>query len=118
MIKNSLEMVRIAVEALREKKGRDIIALDVSERTVLTDAFIIVTGTNDRQVSALTDAVDEALTKAGFEKKNIEGYHTGKWILLDFGDLIVHVFDQESRAFYDLERIWRDAERVEIPENE
>ena len=116
MIKNSLEMVRIAVEALREKKGRDIIALDVSERTVLTDAFIIVTGTNDRQVSALTDAVDEALTKAGFEKKNVEGYHTGKWILLDFGDLIVHVFDVESRAFYDLERIWRDAERIEVPE--
>ena len=118
MNQRSLEMVRIAVNALREKKGKDIIALDVSERTVLADAFVIVTGMNDRQVSALTDAVDEALTKAGFEKKNVEGYHTGKWILLDFGDLIVHVFDVESRAFYDLERIWRDAERMEIPENE
>ena len=116
MNQTSFEMVRIAVEALREKKGKDIIALDVSERTVLTDAFIIVTGTNDRQVTALTDAVDEALTKAGFAKKNVEGYHTGIWILLDFGDLIVHVFDTESRAFYDLERIWRDAERVEVPE--
>ena len=118
MNQRSLEMVRIAVNALREKKGKDIIALDVSERTVLADAFVIATGMNDRQVSALTDAVDEALAKAGFEKKNVEGYHTGKWILLDFGDLIVHVFDVESRAFYDLERIWRDAERMEIPENE
>ena len=118
MNQTSFEMVRTAVHALREKKGRDIIALDVSERTVLCDAFVIVTGTNDRQVSALTDAVDEALTKAGFEKKNVEGYHSGKWILLDFGDLIVHVFDIESRAFYDLERIWRDAERLEIPEED
>ncbi len=117
MNQTSFEMVRIAVEALREKKGKDIIALDVSERTVLTDAFIIVTGTNDRQVAALTDAVDEALTKADFAKKNVEGYHTGKWILLDFGDLIVHVFDTESRAFYDLERIWRDAERIEVLES-
>ena len=115
MIQSSLERVRIAVEALREKKGKDIIALDVSGHTVLTDAFVIVTGANDRQVSALTDAVDEALQKAGYPKKNIEGYHSGKWILLDFGDLIVHVFDEESRSFYDLERIWGDAERVEIP---
>lgn len=116
MNQTSYEMVRVAVNALREKKGKDIIALDVSERTVLCDAFVIVTGMNDRQVSALTDVADEALQKAGFEKKNVEGYHTGKWILLDFGDLILHVFDTESRAFYDLERIWRDAERIEIPE--
>ncbi|MBR5339955.1 MAG: ribosome silencing factor [Lachnospiraceae bacterium] len=116
MNQTSYEMVRVVVNALREKKGKDIIALDVSERTVLCDAFVIVTGMNDRQVSALTDAADEALQKAGFEKKNVEGYHTGKWILLDFGDLILHVFDTESRAFYDLERIWRDAERIEIPE--
>ena len=117
MIQSSMEMVRIAVDALREKKGKDIIALDVSGQTVLTDAFVIVTGQNSRQVSALTDAVDEALTRAGFEKKNVEGYHTGKWILLDFGDLIIHVFDVESRAFYDLERIWRDAERIQVSES-
>ena len=117
MNQRSMEMVRTAVEALREKKGKDIVALDVSEHTVLTDAFVIVTGTNDRQVSALTDVADEALTKAGFVKRNIEGYHTGKWILLDFGDLIVHVFDEESRAFYDIERIWGDAQRIEVSES-
>ena len=113
---DSLQMVKLAVHAAAEKKGKDILALDISKISVIADAFVIVSADNDRQVTALVDAIDEALGKAGFVKKNIEGYHTGNWILMDFGDLIVHVFNKESRAFYNLERIWRDAEKIEITE--
>lgn len=108
-------MVTLSVKALEEKKGWDITVLDISKVSVLADYFIIVSGDNDRQVSALTDAVDEALTRGGYEKKNIEGYHTGNWILLDYNDVIIHVFNRESRAFYDLERLFSDAKRVELP---
>lgn len=113
---DSLQMVKLAVHAAAEKKGKDILALDISKISVIADAFVIVSADNDRQVTALVDAIDEALGKAGFVKKNVEGYHTGNWILMDFGDLIVHVFNKESRAFYNLERIWRDAEKIEIAE--
>lgn len=105
---DSREMARIAVKALEEKKGEDIRIIDISSVSVIADYFIIANGTNTNQVQALVDNVQEALFKAGVEAKQVEGYNTASWILLDFNDIIVHVFSQEDRLFYDLERIWRD----------
>ena len=107
------EKVKLAVAALEEKKGNRITVLDVRNITVTCDYFVIVSGDNDRQVTALCDEADEKLGRAGAEKKNVEGYHTGDWILLDYGDVIIHVFSKEAREYYDLERIWRDAKKVE-----
>lgn len=112
----SFEMTKIAYHALEEKKAEDITVLDISGVTVLADYFIIASGNSDRQVKAMVDGVEEALGKAGYEPKQVEGYQTGNWILCDYGDVIVHVFDQENRLFYDLERIWRDGKVIDMTE--
>lgn len=112
-MEQSKEMARIACHALDEKKGEDIKVIDITGFSVLADYFIIANGTNESQVRALVDNVEEELHKAGYEVKQREGYGSGKWVLLDFGDIIVHVFDKENRLFYDLERIWRDGRQVE-----
>lgn len=104
----SREMAKLAMQALEDKKGEDIRIIDISEVSVLADYFIIATGSNRSQVQALCDNVSETLGRAGVNTKQVEGYETANWILLDFGDIIVHVFDDENRLFYDLERIWRD----------
>lgn len=106
------EMAKLAYQALEEKKGEDIKIIDIAEISVLADYFIIANGTNANQVNALVDSVEEALSKAGYEVKQREGYGLGNWVLLDFGDIIVHVFDKENRLFYDLERIWRDGKAI------
>lgn len=105
---DSREMARIAVKALEEKKGEDIRIIDISNVSVIADYFIIANGTNTNQVQTLADNVQEELFKAGVVTKQVEGYNTASWILMDFNDIIVHVFSQEDRLFYDLERIWRD----------
>ena len=112
----SKEMVKLAVAALEDKKGEDIKVIDITEVTVLADYFIIASGMNRNQVQALVDNVEEALGRAGFEVKQVEGYQTANWILMDFGDIIVHVFDSENRLFYDLERIWRDGKIIDTKE--
>lgn len=106
------EMAKLAYQALEEKKGEDIKVIDIAEISVLADYFIIANGTNANQVNALVDSVEEALSKAGYDVKQREGYGLGNWVLLDFGDIIVHVFDKENRLFYDLERIWRDGKAI------
>lgn len=111
---DSREMARIAVKALEDKKGEDIRIIDISKVSVLADYFIIANGSNTNQVQALVDNVQEELFQAGVEAKQVEGYNTASWILMDFGDIIVHVFSQEDRLFYDLERIWRDGEFISI----
>ena len=111
---NSREMARIACKALEEKKGEDICVIDISNVSVLADYFIIANGSSENQVKALVDNVEEYLHKGGYEVKQKEGQGLGNWVLLDFGDLIVHVFDRENRLFYDLERIWRDGKVVEL----
>lgn len=108
------EMVYLAVDALEDKKAEDICIIDISEVSVLADYFIIAGGSNTSQIQALSDAVDEKLGKAGYPLKQIEGYNNANWILLDFGDIIVHIFDRENRLFYDLERIWSDGKKVSI----
>ena len=112
-IEQSREMAKLACDALADKKGEDIRVIDSAGISVLADYFIIANGTNESQVRALVDNVEETLGKAGYEVKQREGYGLGSWVLLDFGDIIVHVFDRENRLFYDLERIWSDGKQVD-----
>ena len=109
-------MAQLAFKALDEKKGEDIKVIDISKVSILADYFIIANGNNESQVRAMVDSIEEELGKDGYELKQREGYDTGSWVLLDFGDIIVHVFDKENRLFYDLERIWRDGREVDISE--
>lgn len=109
-------MAKLAYKALDDKKGEDIKIIDISQISVLADYFIIANGSNDSQVKAMVEAVEEELDKEGFAVKQREGYGLGNWVLLDFGEIIVHVFDKENRLFYDLERIWRDGKNVDITE--
>ncbi|WP_029674681.1 ribosome silencing factor [Butyrivibrio sp. VCB2006] len=108
----SKKMALMAVDALEDRKGENVRVIDISEISTLADYFIIAGGTNINQVQAMADNVQEVLGRAGHLTKNVEGYDTGNWILLDFGDIIVHVFDNENRLFYDLERIWRDGKSI------
>ena len=107
------EFARIAIAALEEKKASDIRVIDISEVSVLADYFIIANGTNRAQIQALSDEVSEKMEKAGAALKQVEGYDNASWILLDFGDVIVHIFGQEDRLLYDLERIWRDGKQMD-----
>jgi len=112
------KMATLAYRALEEKKAEDIKVLDIENVSTLADYFIIASGKNHNQVQAMADAVDEMLGKAGYEPKQTEGYRTANWILLDYGDIVVHIFDTENRLFYDLERIWRDGKETTIGELE
>ena len=105
---NAKEMVKLAYEAPSDKKGSDIKIIDIRDVTVIADYFIIADGSNPNQVQAMADNVQEVLGKAGCECRQIEGYQNANWILLDYRDVIVHIFCREDRLFYDLERIWRD----------
>ncbi len=109
----SKEMTKLAIGALEDKKAEDIRIIDISEVSVMADYFIIASGSNPSQLQAMVDNVDETLGRAGHPVKQIEGYNTANWILMDFGDIIVHVFDKENRLLYNLERIWRDGKTIE-----
>lgn len=113
---NSREMTRLAIQALEEKKAENIDVIDISEVSVIADYFIIANGTNRNQNQALADAVEETLGRAGANLKQVEGYDTANWILMDFLDVIVHIFDRDNRLFYDLERIWRDGKKIDLSE--
>ena len=110
---NSIEIARLAIQALEDKKAEEIKTIDISEVSVIADYFIIANGTNRSQIQALSDHVEEILGKAGVPLRQIEGYQNANWVLLDFHDVIIHIFDKENRLFYDLERIWRDGKPVE-----
>lgn len=109
----SKEMARIALEGLEDKKGSDIKVIDISEVSVVADYFLIASGTNRNQVQALADNVEEKLGKAGVYPRQIEGYQTANWILMDFNDVIIHVFNEEDRLFYNLEKIWLDGKVID-----
>ena len=110
---NSIEIARLAIRALEDKKAEEIKTIDISEVSVIADYFIIANGTNRSQIQALSDHVEETLGKAGVPLRQSEGYQNAHWVLLDFHDVIIHIFDKENRLFYDLERIWRDGKPVE-----
>ncbi|HXL80580.1 MAG TPA: ribosome silencing factor [Pyrinomonadaceae bacterium] len=109
------ERMMMALHAASEKKAIDTVVLDLREIASFTDYFVITSGTNERQVQAISDEVFETLKKAGTPPARVEGYKTAEWILLDFGDFVFHVFDEKARKFYDLERLWRESKRVELP---
>ena len=110
------ERVRLALHAAGEKKAHDLVVLDLREVASFTDYFVIASGTNVRQVQAVADEVQEQLRKQlGVKPARVEGYNSAEWVLLDYGDFILHVFEEKSRRFYDLERLWRDAARVPLP---
>jgi ribosome-associated protein len=109
------ERMTMALHAASEKKAIDTVVLDLREIASFTDYFIITSGANERQVQAISDEVFETLKKAGMPPAQVEGYKTAEWILLDFGDFVFHVFDEKARKFYDLERLWRESKRVELP---
>ncbi len=106
-------MVKICVSALEEKKAEDIRILDIEKISTIADYFIIASGSNRNQVQAMSDSVEEEMGRAGYHPKNVEGYRNANWILLDYGDIVLHIFDEENRLFYDLERIWRDGTEVD-----
>lgn len=108
----TLEWARIAAQAAAELKATTIAAIDVSERLVLTEVFLVVSGSSDRQVRSLVDAMDEALLKSGVRRKGREGFDEGRWVLVDYGDLVVHVQQDEDREFYALERLWADCPSI------
>lgn len=108
----SNEIARLVIDALEDKKAEDIKVIDISQLTVIADYFIIAGGSNRSQIQALSDNVAEKLGRAGHPLKQMEGYDTANWVLMDFGDVIVHVFDKENRLLYDLERIWRDGRQI------
>lgn len=109
---NSKLMVKLAYEAMDEKKAEDIQVIEIKDISIIADYFIIANGTNSSQVDALVGAVSDKLGKNGFEPKRIEGVRSASWILMDYGDVVVHVFSKEDRLFYNLERIWRDGKLV------
>lgn len=108
------DMAKTACQALEDKKAVDIKVIDIEKVSTLADYFIIASGTNRNQVQALAENVEEMLEKAGYRPKQIEGYQNANWILMDYGDLVIHIFDEENRLFYDLERIWRDGTSVSV----
>lgn len=110
------EMIAIAAKALDDKKGRNLRVLYTADQTTLADYFIICTGTSNTQVRALAEAVEEALSKAGEEPHHIEGHRDGQWTLMDYSCVVIHIFTEEGRAFYDLERLWSDAQPVDVSE--
>ncbi len=112
------EMVKLAINALEDKKGEDLRVIDIRQVSVMADYFLIASGSNPNQVQAMADSVEDALGKAGYPCKQVEGYQSANWILMDYGDIIVHVFCREDRLFYDLERIWRDGKIMEAAEFE
>ena len=110
------EEVKLALVCASEKKAFDMVALDLREIASFTEFFIICSGANQRQVQAISDEINEQLKKQLKTKAiRIEGYNAAEWILLDYGDFIVHIFEKEARDFYDLQRLWRDARKVQIP---
>ena len=106
----------VAVRAAQSKKAEDIVVLDILAVSSFTDAFVICSGSNQRQVQSIADGIETELKAAGVRPIGIEGYSNGGWVLMDYGDFVVHILLPESRKFYDLERLWKNAPRIPVPE--
>ena len=112
----AVELAELAAEAAADKLASDIIAYDVSEQLVITDVFLLCSAANDRQVRAIVDAIEEKLRKAGARPARREGEREGRWVLLDYLDIVIHVQHAEERTYYALERLWKDCPRIQLPE--
>lgn len=113
---SAADMLQIAADAARAKGGEDLLALNVSEPLPLVDIFLLVTGNSERNVAAIADEIEDRMIEAGYKRVRREGRSEARWVLLDFGDLIVHVFHEEERTYYGLERLWKDCPVVPIAE--
>jgi ribosome-associated protein len=111
---DAIEAARVAAAAISDKKGEDILLLDLSGLLVVTDVFVVASGTSNRHVKSLVEDAEEALRPLGRRPIRREGVDYGEWVLLDYGDVVIHVFDRETRAYYELERLWADAPRIEF----
>lgn len=111
---NILDKVKVAVAAAEDKKALDLVVLNLTEITAFADYFVICHGTSSRQVQAIADEIEDRLKQQKVRPLNIEGYNNAEWVLMDYGSMIVHVFSETSRRFYDLERLWRDAEKMDL----
>jgi ribosome-associated protein len=111
----AVELVTTAARAASDKLGADIIAFDVSDQLAITDAFLIASGNNDRQVKAIVDEVEDKLREVGAKPIRREGERDGRWVLIDYGEIVVHVQHEEEREFYSLERLWRDCPTIPLP---
>lgn len=109
-----MDILDICVNALSEKKGENIVAIDISSISIMADYLVIASGSNKNQIQAMSDNVIECLHKNDIVQKNIEGYDASNWILIDIGDVVVHIFDKESRGFYDLERLYIDGKKLDL----
>ena len=115
-MEQSKMMLKLIYQALEDKKGEDIVMIDISQVSVLADYFVICSAGNDSQIQALVDNVDEKMHENGYQIRQQEGRNSGTWVLLDYGDVIVHIFERENRSFYNLERIWNDGRRILLEE--
>jgi ribosome-associated protein len=113
----ALELVRTAAQSASDKQAENIMAFDVSEQLVITDAFLLCSASNDRQVKAVVDEIEDRLRDIGSKPVRREGERDGRWVLIDFGEVVVHVQHEEERAFYALERLWRDCPLIDLPES-
>jgi ribosome-associated protein len=112
----ALELVRTAAQAASDKLAENIVAFDVSDQLVITDAFLLASAPNDRQVKAIVDAIEDALREIGAKPVRREGEREGRWVLIDYADIVVHVQHEEERSFYALERLWRDCPLIALPD--
>ena len=113
---NSKEMVKAAAAAIEEKKGEKVKIIDISKVSVIADYFVIASGKNANQIRAIADEIEEKLGREGVTPKQIEGYQNAGWVLMDYRDIIIHIFNEEERLFYDIERIWSDGKSVTADE--
>ena len=111
-MEQSKDMLKLVYQALEDKKGEDIVMIDISQISILADYFVICSAGSDSQIQALVDNVEEKMHENGFPIRQQEGRNSGTWVLLDYSDVIVHIFERENRSFYNLERIWNDGRRV------
>ena len=111
---DSKKLALLCRDLAENRKAENVVVLDVTKVSSITDYFVIATGTNRRQVQAISDEVVEQLKHSGTRAARVEGYQTAEWILVDYGDFVLHVFDEKARRFYDLERLWREASRIDV----
>ena len=113
---HALELVAIAAQAAHDKKAEQVLAFDVSDQLAITDAFVLASASNERAVGAIVDEIEDKLRDADAKPIRREGHREGRWVLLDYGEIVVHVQHEEERSFYALERLWRDCPVIELPE--
>ena len=113
---HALELVAIAAQAAHDKKAQQVLAFDVSDQLAITDAFVLASATTEPAVKAIVDEVEDKLREVGAKPIRREGHKEGRWVLLDYGEIVIHVQHEEERSFYALERLWRDCPLIELPE--